>query len=46
MKLVVASIWITFVVKKSRKYHSVGTVPKSNRKIIERVKIGIPSTQI
>jgi hypothetical protein len=31
--------------KKIRNYHSLGTVPKSNRKIIERGKIGIPNTQ-
>jgi len=26
---------------KNRKYHTVGTVPKSNRKIVERGKIKI-----
>jgi len=31
---------------KNKKYHTVGTVPKSNRKIVERGKIDIPNTQI
>jgi hypothetical protein len=31
---------------KNRKYHAVGTVPKSNIKIIERGKIDMPNTQI
>jgi len=32
--------------KKKQKYHMVGTVPKSNRKIVQRDKIDIPNTQI
>ena len=28
------------------KYHSVGTFPKSNRKIVERSKVDTPSTHI
>ena len=31
---------------KIKKYHTVGTIPKSNRKIRERDKIDTPSTQI
>ena len=31
---------------KNKKYHTVGTVPKSNRKIVERGKIDTLSTQI
>jgi hypothetical protein len=30
----------------NKKYHIVRTVPKSNRKIIERVRIDTPNTQI
>ena len=30
---------------KYKKYHSVGTIPKSNTKIIERDKIDTPNTQ-
>jgi len=30
----------------NKKYHTVGTVPKSNRKIVERCKIETPNTQI
>jgi hypothetical protein len=29
---------------KNKKYHIVGTVPKSDRKIVERGKIDIPKT--
>ena len=29
-----------------RKYHTVGTIPKSNIKIVEKDKIGNPKTQI
>jgi hypothetical protein len=29
-----------------KKYHTVWTVPKSNRKLLERGKINTPSTQI
>ena len=32
--------------KKKKKYYTVGTVPKSNRKIVKRDKIDIPITQI
>ena len=31
---------------KNKTFPTVGTVPKSNRKIVERNKIGTPSTQI
>jgi len=31
---------------KNEKYHIVGTVPKSYRKIVERGKIGTPNPQI
>ena len=31
---------------KKKKYHTVGTVQKSNRKILERGIIDIPNTQI
>jgi hypothetical protein len=31
---------------KNNKYHTVGTVPKSNRKIVERDKIDTSNTQI
>jgi hypothetical protein len=31
---------------KNKKYHTVGTFPKSNRKIAERSKINSPNTQI
>jgi len=31
---------------KNKKYHTVGTVPKSNRKIVERGKVYTPNTQI
>jgi hypothetical protein len=31
---------------KTKKYHNVGTFPKSNRKIVERSKINSPNTQI
>ena len=31
---------------KNKKYHYVGTVPKSNRKIVERMKIDTRITQI
>jgi len=30
---------------KSKKYHTVGIVPKSNRKIVERGKIDTPDTK-
>jgi len=30
---------------KSKKYYTVGIVPKSNRKIVERGKIDTPDTQ-
>jgi len=29
---------------KNKQYHTVGTVPKANRKIIERGKIDTPNT--
>jgi len=29
-----------------KKYHTIGTIPKSNIKIVERGKIDIPDTQI
>ena len=32
--------------RKAKKYHAVGTVPNSNRKILESGKIDIPNTQI
>jgi len=31
--------------KEKKKYHTDGTVPKSNRKIVERVKIDTANTQ-
>ena len=31
---------------KSKKYHTVGTIPKSNIKIVKRGKIDTPNTQI
>jgi len=31
---------------KNKKYDTVGTVPKSNRKIVKRGKIDLPNTQI
>ena len=31
---------------KNNKYHNVGTISKSNIKIVERGKIDIPNTQI
>jgi hypothetical protein len=31
---------------KNKKYHTVGTVPKSNKKIVERGKLDSHSTQI
>ena len=31
---------------KNQNYHTVGTVQSSNRKILERVKINTPNTQI
>jgi len=31
---------------KNKKYHSVGAVPKSNSKFVERCKIETPHTQI
>ena len=31
---------------KNKKYHTVGIVPKSNSKIVERVKINITVTHI
>jgi len=31
---------------KNKKYHTVGTIPKSNIKIVERGKIDTPNTQI
>jgi len=31
---------------KNKKYNTVGTVPKSNIKFVERGKINIPNTQI
>ena len=31
---------------KLKEYHTVGTVSKSNSKIIEKAKINIPNTQI
>ena len=31
---------------KNKKYHTVGTVPKSNRKIVERGNIDIHNTEI
>jgi hypothetical protein len=31
---------------KNGKYHAIGTVPKSNIKIVERGKIDMPNTQI
>jgi len=31
---------------KNENYHTVGTIPKSNRKIIERGKTDTPNTQI
>jgi len=32
--------------RKTKKYHTLGIVPKSNRKIVERDKIDTPHTQI
>ena len=32
--------------EKSKNYHTVGTFPKSNRKIVERGKFDTPNTQI
>ena len=32
--------------KEKQKYHAVGTVPKSTRKIVERCKIDIPNTKL
>jgi len=31
---------------KNKKYHTVGTIPKSDIKIVERAKIDIPNTQM
>jgi len=31
---------------KNKKYHTVGTIPKSNIKFVERGKIDTPNTQI
>ena len=31
---------------KNKQYHTVGTIPKSNIKIVEKGKIDTPSTQI
>ena len=31
---------------KNKKYHTVGTIPKFNRKIVLGVKIDTPNTQI
>ena len=31
---------------KAKKYHTVGTIPKFNRKIVERGQIDNPNTQI
>jgi len=36
---------MTVLKMKSKKYHTVGIVPKSNRKIVERGKIDTPDTQ-
>lgn len=33
------------VLMKDKKHHTVGKVPKSNRKILERGKIDTPNTQ-
>ena len=32
--------------KNKKRYHAVGTVPKSNRKMVQRCKIDTPNTQI
>jgi hypothetical protein len=32
--------------RKNKKYHAVGTVPKSNRQIVEKWKLYTPNTQI
>jgi hypothetical protein len=34
------------IIIKNQKYHTVGTIPKSNIKIVERSKIDISNTQI
>jgi hypothetical protein len=34
------------MIKRRNKYHTAGTVPKSNIKILERKKIDTPNTQI
>jgi len=31
---------------KNKEYHTVGTIPKSNIKVVERSKIGTPNIQI
>ena len=31
---------------KNKKYHTVGTVPKSNNKIVERCRLSNPNTQM
>jgi hypothetical protein len=39
--------WPSYIIKwKIKKYHSVRTILKSNRKIVERGKMDTPSTQI
>jgi hypothetical protein len=34
------------MINEKQKYHTVGTYPKSSRKIVERGKIDIPSTHM
>ena len=36
----------SYKIKKKQKYHTVGTIQKSERKIVERDKIDSPNTQI
>jgi hypothetical protein len=36
----------SYKIFKKQKYHTVGTIPKSERKIVERDKIDSPNTQI
>ena len=43
----ILTFFFKFVIKcKNQKYHTVGTFPISNRKIVERGKIDIPNIQI
>jgi hypothetical protein len=44
--LLIKHVWSLSNNVKNKEYHTVGTIPKSNNKVVERSQIGTPNIQI